>query len=142
MKEYHVLVLSDGTIKTEEINLTNIDDLLSKSSSRIKQTILVVREMKKIAAIRKENNRHLVYANMYNMAVTNIAKSLEIAKTSVRDKLERKLSLSALEIQDLLKNWIENGSDDLESKILDSTIGSQKEEQDQLVIKEFFRRYN
>lgn len=139
IKEYNLKVYNDGTTVLVEVPIGDINRLLEDCSVKIKQGVGVILHTKVLREERVKAGLPVDYTEIYSKATAYVAECLEVNVSSVRDKLERQLSLTAAGIRSLIEDYIENGSQGLEKVLLQSVRGTQKERQDKLVIEAFFK---
>lgn len=142
LKEYHIKIFSDGRMEKQEILKVDFNEILSKSSEKIKQAILVILQLKvlKEGEEAKGHNIDIDYSSLYNRAINLVADNLFVTRPTVRDKLERGMDKKADEMKKIIEDFFTRKNEDLKQVMLDSIKGKRKEKQDKRSIEELFDR--
>lgn len=141
VKKYVVNVFSDYSISIEQVNIPlDLPGAIRAGSVRIAQTISILMTMEKEISKLKKNGTTINYVKIYNRALSAVSTELGIGVTSVRDKVERQLSMSAKDLVQLLEKFFEQGDMTLRDILLNSVIGTIKEHEDTQAIYIYFSK--
>lgn len=141
VKKFVVNVFSDYSISMEEVKIPlDLPGAIRAGSIRIAQTIAVLITMEKEVREAMANGITINYVRIYNKALSKVATEMGITPSSTRDKLERKLGLSASDLIQLLKAYFENNDTTFRDILLNSVQGTAKEFEDSEAIKIYFSK--
>lgn len=77
---------------------------LEGCSSRIKQTLLVVKTMRE-------------HGIGYSQAIRNVAREMNVTENAIRDKAERQMQQSAAEVQQLIQEYLDGNPEPLKQRL-------------------------
>jgi mannitol-specific phosphotransferase system IIBC component len=142
--EFVFKVYDDGSYEVRKLLKTDKTDLperVREASSRTTQAIMVILKMHhmKKQMEKSGNPGNIDYTKIYNKALQDTARDLNLQVPTVRDKLERKMKKSADDVVKLLENFFENNDMTIKEELKKSIRGTYKEDQDILAIEELFR---
>lgn len=136
LKQFITTVYSDGSLSIREIEKSDFKELLDECSIKIKQAILVILQMNAL----KNEDSNIDYSKAYNKAINLVADNLNVERSTVHDKLERKMGCSAKDMKTLMEDLFTGANQDIKGIMLASIQGTQKEAQDKTAISELFDR--
>lgn len=141
VKKFVVNVFSDYSISLEEVKIPlDLPGAIRAGSARIAQTISVLITMEKEIKEAKASGTTINYGRIYNKALNKVATEMGITPSSIRDKLERKISLSASQLIDLLESYFSNNDTTIRDILLKSVEGTAKEFEDSEAITIYFSK--
>lgn len=112
--KYELIIYENGVIETKRLDKQTSNDDYSACSSRIRQILLVVKEMQHLL----KNNLVLSDIEIYTTSIANIAESLKVEQSTIADKMTRQLGKNAEDIRTLIFDYIRNGSPELKKLLL------------------------
>lgn len=139
LREYRTRVYEDGTIEMKEVTVKNdFIEILDECSEKIKQSILVILQMKVLKEQKKDEN--VDYAKLYNDSINIVADNLGVVRPTIHDKLERQMNKSAKEMKDITEDFFTKKNQYLKQVMLTSIKDTKKEKADTIAIEELFKR--
>lgn len=143
-----ITTFTDGSIETsiveemKEIKLKggealDINVFLNDCSERIKQSLMVILEISRRSKNMINNSSLPNYLLLYNEAINSVSENLNVAKSTVMDKMQRQMQKTADDVKILVKNFFEQKDDSLKKLLIDN-VGIHTSDVDKMAIEKVF----
>jgi len=136
-----VKVYDNGHIETKEVfDKDEFTNILLDCSEKTRQSLLVIMQ---VSTLRKQyiaQNKQIDYSQLTKDAITLVAQNLRVSRSTVQDKLTRKINRNTNDVTALIEDYFTSKNQDIRKVLLDSIKGSIKEADDERAIEEFFNK--